>query len=942
MSTDPYLALPLDGLRLIEASAGTGKTFTLATLFTRLVIERHLALPQILAVTFTEAATQELRARIRERLALALEITTCPAMETDNPEILLTRTIVEQHLAHGGEAIAHLTARLGRAVEDADLASIFTIHGFCARVLGEYALESGQPLLQREFVTNPRDLHADLAADLWRTYSSQYEDSNVLARLWKDQQALAGDITVLASDLPLRPEIPQTLVPNPHHIVETATRHLAQSIAEHGQTARKLIADALADKTLNAQKAKPQSFNKAFIELNAGIALGQWPRGRNLHIDKLAANRLADLCNKGRIPPHSPLFDALQQWFEADELTQQWLEQQKIILLHRLRTEIKLRLAQTKRQRQIQSYDDLIDNLANALQGEQAEILAERLRAQYRFALVDEFQDTDPRQWEIFRTIFAPPSHKMGGGAAGLFLIGDPKQAIYGFRGGDIHTYLNARSSAIPAPPLNHNFRARPCVLRAIEILYNNAAHAAFGTAEIEFIPILPGGQSSDEDCLLDGQPAPALTVCKIASDGVQMAAEAARSAITTACVADIHRVLSASREGRMLIGGIPVQPGDIAVLVRNHKEATRIRTALAAVGIPAVAAGKQSIFATEQAHEIRLLLLALLNPSDPGRLRAVLATVLLGEDATSIAALDSGPGNPHYESLLHWHQIWLRSGIFAMLSEICAAHASRLLTLTDGERRLTNTLQLGEILQQESHRHPGLHGLVDWLHTRIAHADDHDDAQQLRLESDARCIQIVTLHKSKGLEYPLVYLPFVGMENASSKRSTYRVIHDGSQRVLYWSIHPGDEGWISAVKQTAQEDRNETARLMYVGLTRAKHALWIARGEWKGWQDSPLSAMLQDHHALSAHPGIIMTCANLELPSRFPSLLAPEIPRPRPRRRIQADWWVYSFTQLAHAEGHDDPAAAAAGGPQPGGADDEREMPWGQGWDSIVRCTGR
>jgi len=915
MNTDPYLTLPLDGLRLIEASAGTGKTFTLATLFTRLVIEQHLTLPQILAVTFTEAATQELRARIRERLALAAQVTACPAQDSDHPETLLTRSIIQQHLAHSGESAAQLAARLRRAVEDADLASIFTIHSFCAKALREHALDSGESLIQHALVTNPKDLYAELAADLWRIYSREPDDSKILTRLWKDQTALAGDIAVLASDLPLKPEIPQTLVPNPHFILEAATGQLTQSIIEHEQHARHIIADACANKTISA-RYKPSSFDKAFIELNAGVALGEWPRGDKYHIDKLATGRLEKLCNQGRTPPSSPLFDALQLWFDADDLIQQWLNQQKILLLHRLRDEIKQRFAQTKQQRQIQTYDDLIGHLANALRGEHADILAERLRTQYKFALVDEFQDTDPRQWEIFRSIFID----------GLFLIGDPKQAIYGFRGGDIHTYLNAKSSAIPAPPLNRNFRSRPSVLRAIETLYKNAGKAAFGSADIGFIQILPGGQCNDEDYLLDGQPAPALTICQIESDGPPMNAEPARTTITAACVADIHRVLFAARQGRAQIGGKPVEPGDIAVLVRNHKEATRIRQALAGTGIPAVAAGKQSIFATAEAHDIRLLLLALLHPSDPGRLRAALATVLLGEDAAAIAALESDPGHRHHQRLLHWRQSWQRSGIFAMLAGICADHAQRLLTLSDGERRLTNTLQLAELLQQESARQPGPHGLLDWLSTRIIYADDNDEAQQLRLESDAHCVQIVTLHKSKGLEYPLVYLPFVGMETTSSHR-VHRIIHDGDQRTLYWKIDPEDEDWASAVKQSAQDTGNETARLLYVGLTRAKHALWTAAGHWKGWENSPLAGMLQNQDALRATSGILVTRANSECPARLPPAPAPAPPPPRTiQRRIHADWWIYSFTQLAHTQADDDPVEGAIGA-QPGGAEDELDV---------------
>ncbi|MEA5668167.1 3'-5' exonuclease, partial [Stenotrophomonas sp. MH1] len=392
------------------------------------------------------------------------------------------------------------------------------------------------------------------------------------------------------------------------------------------------------------------------------------------------------------------------------------------------------------------------------------------------------------------------------------------------------------------------------------------------------------------------------------------------------ACVGDIHRVLSASREGRAQVDGAPVQPGDIAVLVRSHKEAARIQQALAAVGIPAVAAGKQSLFSSAEAHEVRLLLLALLQPADEGRLRAALSTVLLGEDAAAIAAMEheGDRQRAHQERLLQWRERWQRGGVLALLSDLAAEQAERLLALVDGERRLTNYLQLGEQLQEASNRSIGLHGLLDWLQTRMAHADESDETQLLRLESDARRVQIITLHKSKGLEYPLVYLPFVGIATNAPDTSNHRTVHDGAQRVLHWKIDKDDPQWKAVGQQVSAEEEAETARLLYVGLTRAEHALWITGGALTGLASSRLGPMLQDMAALGAHADIhIIDGGPHGLPPRLPAEREQALPPVRAVQRVVPhDWWVYSFTQLAHADGGQDTSAAAT--EEKGGASDE------------------
>ena len=929
-----YLTRALDGVQLIEASAGTGKTYTLATLFTRLIVEQRLRMGQVLAVTYTEAATQELRKRIRERLALAADLVGTPAREDEKHEAALTRFLIERQLAQGGETAAQLARRLRIAAEETDLAAIFTIHGFCMRVLREHALEAGQGFDAGELLGNTRALHAELAADLWRAYAADPATVDALAGLWSGPDALAEDLSALCSPLPLLPPAPAFIAGDDvlSLLAESRTR-LAEGMSAEGDVYFTELIAAVDGGILNKTSYRSDWLSLLHRQLTA------WARHPTLDVpmqDKLVKLTL-DALTKGTKKdfagktPISPLQPLIADYATSLERYTQWRRSQSILLLHRLRDDARRRLDDLKRVRRVQTYDDLIERVAVALDGPRRQTLVAALRAQYRVALVDEFQDTDERQWRIFARVFGDSDEVRAlGETPALFLIGDPKQAIYGFRGGDVATYLLARRAADEAPRLAHNFRSRPAVLRAVRALYDGAAAAgqeAFAHPDIRFEPVEPGGKRGDDDYRHGDKAAPALTLRLLRShDGAPLDADGSREAATAACVADIHRVLGDARAGRARIDGHPVRPGDIAVLVRNHKEATRVQQTLARAGVPAVAAGKQSLFASTEAGELRTLLLALLHPSDNGRLRAALATVLLGEDATTLAALDADgeAQRQHQARLLHWRERWQRSGPFALVSELCAGQAERLLGLLDGERRLTNYLQLGEHLQEASAQTLGLHGLLDWLQACMAEADANDETQLLRLESDALRVQIVTLHKSKGLEYPLVYLPFAGLGTSRPDSGRHRVVHDGTQRVLQWKIDKDDPAWKAAGDAVRREAIAEDARLLYVGLTRAEHALWIAAGDVADLARSRLAPLIADLAVLGTHADVRIVEGPPEPP---PSRLPPErvsavAPARIATRRIAPDWWVYSFTQLAHADGGGDPLAAATQA-DPGGEDE-------------------
>ena len=907
---DPFLELPLDGLRLIEASAGTGKTYTLATLVTRLVIERELRIGEILAVTFTDAATQELRERLRRRLLLAARIAADdPALprDGDDGERALTRNLVEAQAAQ--EGAAPLRVRLARAAREIDLAAVVTIHGFCARVLAEHALETGQPFAAPEMIGSERELHDEIAVDLWRAFGSEATAAELLSLQWPGgPPSLAADLGPLLRTAQLLPPVPSASV-DPLPALEQAAQTLSAAFAEHGDEACARLDAAIAAKVLNGNSYRATLPRELWLLLSQWCAHGDAGQALDPRIERLTPATLAARTNKGKeaATPSSPLFDAVAAYLDAAGQRAQWLAAQAVALVHQVREAAGKRLSELKRVRRVQSFDDLIADVAAALDGPHGDALAERLREQYAVALVDEFQDTDARQWRIFERVF---------GERALFLIGDPKQAIYGFRGGDVHTYLSAAQRAEEAPPLDHNFRSRPSLLRAVSALYAQAGEAAFIDPRIRFREVQPGGAVADADLQRHGATAPALTLRRLPApdDGrkkPEWNAPESRELATRACVAAIHAWLRDARDGRAEIAGRPVQPADIAVLVRSHDEAARIQQALIAAGIPAVAAGRRSLFATEQALDVLSLFDALLHPGDGGRLRAALATALIGLDATAIARLsEDEPWQRDWQMrALGWRERWQRHGPLALIADLCAEQAPRLLTLADGERRLTNLMQLGETLQEADTRSLGLHGLRDWLRLRIAEADDSDEKQQLRLESDARRVQILTLHKSKGLEFGLVFLPFaaIGREPRGGRHCEYP---DDDGRVLQLEGEHDDAAtpaWAEARVRAQREAAAEDARLLYVGLTRARHALWLAAGPLYLGASTPLAPMLDDPAALATGEAgdIVVDDGPLDA---WPAPLSPLSPGIVPparsvRRGLSRDWWVHSFTQLTRED---------------------------------------
>lgn len=954
--------VPLAGLQLLEASAGTGKTFALVGLVLRALLERGLALGEVLVVTFTEAATAELRRRLRERLALARDLLpggplAAPA-DGDDGAVRATRALVDTALAALGEAEARRRIEAARLA--LDQAPVFTLHGFCARALSEHALAAGRAGEAPAMVPDARALRREVAEALWRAHNAEPARMRLLLELWRSPEALAADLPRLLES-PLEPADPGPVeVPAPR-----ADAALAEAWRAHADEAFALLHEAERAGHLNGRRFKADKLALHAEAMRRWLARGEGAPMLE-QLPWYAQDALVAQGTKGKAEaPRHPLFAAVQAWVEATADERAARSRARLGLLHALARDAAARLAALKRARGQHDYDDLIKGVHDALEAE-AEAggprpFAAALRAQYALALVDEFQDTDPRQWTILRRLFLDPADADAAadaaarGPRALVLVGDPKQAIYRFRGGDVHTYLAARDAARAAGgnaalhALDANFRSRPVALRAVAAVFGlGGADRAFASEGIAFTPVRPGGARRDDEVLQGGAPAPGLWLHRLpaAPSGRALGLEDARTEAARACAAAVRALL----EG-VTVSPAP-RPGQVAVLVEKHADAARIRRALEAQGLPCVSAGRTSLFATPEAADLLRVLRALLDPADAPRLRAALATPLLGEDAAALAALegDDDALRGWLERVQGWRERWERHGVLALVEALAARAAPRLLAQTDGERVLGNHLQLGEWLQEAGaglgSGALGAAGLADLLGRRIHDADEADEAQQLRLESDAERIQILTLHRSKGLEYDWVFLPFLACGGHAGGRRGLAAVPARREGRRVLALAEANPGFEAAEAAEAADALAERLRLAYVGLTRARLGAWLALGPVDklertalGWLllrgTDPDAAAAPDPARLEAGIATLLARADgaiAEAPppraqaGRWRAPPAPAVPAARvPARVLSRDWWVYSFTALAHeAAGRLEPEGGAGAADEARRAGDE------------------
>jgi exodeoxyribonuclease V beta subunit len=745
--------MPLQGVRLIEANAGTGKTYTITTLYLRLLLEGRLETARILVVTYTNAATAELRSRVRARIADLLAALRGTATEID-------ATIAEllQRRRSAGSVAADCQ-RLEAALYGFDEAAIFTIHGFCQRILQEHAFESGVAF-DAELIGDERLLIDEVVRDFW-TRELYAAPPELVHTLGKDVSptTLARLARIMAThpDLRVVPERPQV--------------DLAAAIA--GDTA---LPEALERRRLQMQ-----------IDFAAYAARERRDR-------KEASNT--------------------------------------------------------------QSFDDLLQRLDLALRGPGAGALAEKIRTRFPAALIDEFQDTDPVQARIFEAVYrAPP--------AALFLIGDPKQAIYGFRGADVFTYIGAKRRVDDdAHALNVNWRSSPGLVRAVNTVFSRA-RAPF---VLPGIPYFGSRAGRDGGVGLAGAATGRAPLRVLFANGAGRPLDRTSRRLKkgslgwfhAAVAGEITQLLNANTR----IGGRRVVPGDVALLSRTNQQSADMQAALTALGVPSVMYGDKSVFDTAEAKAVDRVMRAMADPGDGAAIASALLTPILGLTGDGLAAArrDEHVWEAWVDRFQSWGECWKSSGFTVAFRRLLDEQdvLARTLSRPGGERSLTNVLHLGEMLQQAAvDARRGPLALIEWLqrmcHDEIARADDVGDAAQIRLESDTQALKLITVHKSKGLQYPVVVCPFLW---------DAMLVHPDDKRYVRWhdpdqehrlTLDLGSEQFAAHEAVFKREALAEHLRLLYVALTRAEHLCLVAWGPFVGCEESALGYLIHQHADASA-----------------------------------------------------------------------------------------
>lgn len=978
------LHFPLWGSRLIEASAGTGKTWTIAALYLRLVLghgadngfSRPLMPPDILVMTFTRAATRELSDRIRARLIEAVQCFRGEAEPAAHDSFL--RDLRDAY-AEGAERDT-AAWRLDMAAQCMDDAAIHTIDAWCQRMLREHAFDSGN-LFDETLEADESQRQTEAAQDYWRQqcYPLSGEVLEVVLSVWPDVHALVKDMQSL-----LRETVPADAGAG------TLAERIVQMQAQRAQQLKTLAdgweqkAERLLHWIEGELDARAALWDKRKLQaryytgwFSSITAWAQDPLNQPLELSESARKRL---CPEGMAEAFKgSTMDLLlpTEFAELEQLLQALaaLPSIKVALRLHAAVHVQQRLLWIKRQAGTFGFADMLQRLDAALVGDSGPALRASILAQYPVALIDEFQDTSPLQYRLFDRIYRTADNSAD---SALLLIGDPKQSIYGFRGADIYSYLQARRATEGRHyVLDTNFRSSQALVDAVNQWFVQAEARdgegafMFRTGQSNPLPFEPVKANGRKELLMQGgQRMAALTVAwdeGADEPRVPLSGNDIRRRGAEFCASQIVQWLMDEGTG-FAEEGKPLQrmrPADIAVLVRTGKEAAAVRRALAKRNVASVYLSDQdSVFASDEARDLLLWLSAVAAPLDGLAVRAGLATQMMGLSFDELAYLasDDEAFDARSEQLKELHSIWLRLGVLAMLRQTLYRFKlpARWLQDMGGERRLTNYLHLAELLQSASAQLEGEQALIRWLATQIETPGAAGDAQIVRLESDADLVKVVTVHKSKGLEYPVVCLPFGGSFRAVDGKAAYLSLPvqiDGAparELVLDYD----DTQLAQADKERLRED----LRLLYVALTRPRHALWMGlapmkRGNSKncineqgaagyllaggasqsiaGWR-----ASIQSLSDACAQIAVVDLPAELPMPTRY--VPAQDLPAlagaPVYAAQFDRRWGIGSFSSLTRAMAAPSLPVRAVAAQNP--AEDERVLEEPAGGEATVDLT--
>lgn len=904
----------LNGINLIEASAGTGKTYAIAMLALRFVVEKNLRIDQLLVVTFTKAATEELKDRIRARLAEAKRAANGQTANIDGTVLTWLKNL--------DLAPELIKQRLEAALLNIDQAAIFTIHGFCQRILTQHALESGQ-LFDVELTGEINAIKQFCTDDFWRreVYSRSLAEVSVLTSHYKIPDDLLRSVNRVSVFAEIVPEY-QPLSP------------LLAEFAELMERAAQELADLIDTLTHNFSEGKfKDSFQQ---ELEARIpVLTYWLTGQSLVLPDsatlglLSSAGIKDGLNgqkfraaKGQtaderktayldeLPLENSAFDEL-----AEAVNQISLAFRRA-LVEDLRHSVDLRLQELN----LMSFDDLIFRLSQAVENDSQKLLTAALQQRFQVALIDEFQDTDQQQWNIFSALFQAPEQY-------LYLIGDPKQAIYKFRGADIFSYFSAQQQAKHRFTLGKNWRSHPHVVEGVNALFQR--EQAFLFEMLEFNNVAPARKVEDGTLLYAGETLAPMMLWQLAesdsSTGDWTAGKAAIE-IQNAVVSEIVSLLNEDFNICKDLTGFKnlegLNPHNIAVLVRTNAQAREYQQALQQAGVPAVLNSIESVYSSPQAEELYKVLQAVADPGDGTLLKQALSLDWFGLDGQQFYQLINNE-----TELDNWaarfqdyHHDWQNLGLMAMMQRLLAQEKvfKNISASPVAERLLTNIHHLIELLQQQAEQqHMGVHKTLAYLAQAITGSENSSaDEQQLRLESDAAAVKIVTMHRSKGLEYDVVFCPVLWQSNDYLKTEKELIVCHHDDKML---TDLGSNDFETHREQALQEQLAEDLRVFYVAVTRAKYRCYLAWANVRSQNNPNNSAMaylldfagdsFADQQAklqsFKAAQPEVFDYQRLEIPNqvteRYQSQKADSQFSFRQRKRsLYTDWTMSSYTALA------------------------------------------
>ncbi|XZQ56969.1 MAG: exodeoxyribonuclease V subunit beta [Arsenophonus sp.] len=825
---DPYY-LPLYGKSLIEASAGTGKTYTISLLYLRLLLGigeknaffRRLNVEEILVVTFGQSSINELKSRIRHNIH-QMKIA-CIRNGIGFNENSIYRTLLSfisnRDLAYQWLLLAE------RKMNEAP---IYTIHSFCQHILTYNIFESGI-LFEQTIINDEYNLQKQACIDFWRRYCYplNYSMSTVIIDEWSDPDTLLIEIKpYLQGDIPsfINRSIKSQSIKKRHKILIDAIKIVKKLWLLNSMNFIDLISNSDVNK---------RNYNRHnLLDWLSSITIWAKSKTLNYKIPKeLVRFSQSELINKtptGNIVKHDVFLaidNLLQQSFTLRDL-----------FISKAIINIRQAISKEKKKRGEIGFDDLLSNLDKALHTKNGNKLANEIRNRYPIVMIDEFQDTNPQQYRIFQNIYHGHDH------CGLLFIGDPKQAIYAFRGADIFTYLKAKNQIKFHYTINTNWRSSSSMVDAINQLFS-LTEKPFLFEQIPFKKINSVSDNQDLEFIYKTKKITALNFCYIDKESISMLDY--QQTMAYHCASTICNWLKESENGTAWLSRNNIKKSitalDIMVLVRNRHEALIIQKSLSKFNIPSVfLSNKDSVFTTDEAQDLFWLLQAMLFPEKICTLRCALGTRLMGLSAQDIEQLNNDENycETIIEEFLNYSLIWKKNGIFRALRIIMVNHRiaeNLLMDNMEGERRLMNVMHLSELLQEAELQLHGKHDLVRWLERQINQPNPLLENQQIRLQNDKNLICISTIHKAKGLEYPIVWLPFT-FQLFHKKLITF---HDRKNFEISLDLTQQKE----SIRLANEEYLSEDLRLLYVALTRSIYHCSVGIGSLKNdclnWKNS-------------------------------------------------------------------------------------------------------